>query len=122
MTVYDRIRQLRIEKRMTQTDLALKLGYKDGSMITKIESGSVDISQRKLVAFADALDTTPAYLMGWVEFPERTFNDRLTPDEHQLVVSYRSLSPFGKEKLLDRCEELKLLYGKKSEDTSAQSV
>ena len=36
-------------------------------MITKIESGKVDISQKKVLAFAKALGTTPAYLMGWVE-------------------------------------------------------
>ena len=74
MTLYDRIRQLRIDNKMSQTDLAQKMGYKDGSMITKIESGKVDISQKKVIAFAKALDTTPAYLMGWVsdeEYQER---------------------------------------------------
>jgi transcriptional regulator with XRE-family HTH domain len=69
MTIYDRIKALRISQQMSQTDLALKMGYKDGSMITKIESGKVDISQKKIVAFAKALDTTPAYLMGWTEDP-----------------------------------------------------
>ena len=67
MTIYERIRELRIAQRMSQTDLALKMGYKDGSMITKIESGKVDISQKKVIAFAKALGTTPAYLMGWKE-------------------------------------------------------
>lgn len=65
MTIYDRIKELRLLRKMSQTDLALKMGYKDGSMITKIESGKVDISQKKVIAFAKALDTTPAYLMGW---------------------------------------------------------
>ena len=64
MTIYDRIKDLRISQKMSQTDLAIKMGYKDGSMITKIESGKVDISQKKIIAFAKALDTTPAYLMG----------------------------------------------------------
>lgn len=67
MTIYDRIKDLRISQKMSQTDLAIKMGYKDGSMITKIESGKVDISQKKIIAFAKALDTTPAYLMGWTE-------------------------------------------------------
>ena len=69
MTIYDRIKALRIANKMSQSDLALKMGYKDGSMITKIESGKVDISQKKVIAFAKALDTTPAYLMGWTEDP-----------------------------------------------------
>lgn len=67
MTIYDRIKDLRISQKMSQTDLALKMGYKDGSMITKIESGKVDISQKKIIAFAKALNTTPGYLMGWTE-------------------------------------------------------
>lgn len=62
-TMYDRIRDLRIEKGMSQDDLARAMGYKDRSMITKIESGAVDISQSKIVAFARALGTTTKYLM-----------------------------------------------------------
>ena len=67
MTIYDRIKELRVAQKMSQTDLAEKMGYKDGSMITKIESGKVDISQKKIIAFAKALNTTPAYLMGWTD-------------------------------------------------------
>ena len=46
----------------------------------------------------------------------------LDDDECGLVLSYRSLSPRGKELLHERSEELKLLYGKKPEDSSAESV
>ena len=69
MTLYDRIRQLRIQAGMSQDDLARAMGYKDRSMITKIESGKVDISQKKIIAFARVLNTTPGYLMGWTEEP-----------------------------------------------------
>jgi transcriptional regulator with XRE-family HTH domain len=50
---------------MTQQELAQKLGYKSTSTIAKIESGENDIPQAKLVAFAEALNTTPADLMGF---------------------------------------------------------
>ena len=69
MTLYDRIRQLRMDAGMSQDDLARAMGYKDRSMITKIESGKVDISQKKILAFAKVLNTTPGYLMGWTEEP-----------------------------------------------------
>ena len=69
MTMYDRIRDLRIRNGMSQDDLAKATGYKDRSMITKIEAGKVDLSQRKITAFANALGTTPAYLMGWESAP-----------------------------------------------------
>lgn len=62
-TMYERIRDLRIERNMSQDDLAKAMGYKDRSMITKIEAGKVDISQKKIVAFAKALGTTHRYLM-----------------------------------------------------------
>ena len=71
MTIYDRIRQLRIRADMSQDDLARAMGYKDRSMITKIESGKVDISQKKILAFAKVLHTTPGYLMGWEEEPNK---------------------------------------------------
>ena len=72
MTLYERIRQLRIAAGMSQDDLAHAMGYKDRSMITKIESGKVDISQKKIIAFARVLNTTPGYLMGWSdEFPDQ---------------------------------------------------
>lgn len=45
------------------------MGYKDKSSISKIENGKADIPQSKIAAFADALETTPAYLMGWEEQP-----------------------------------------------------
>ena len=67
MTIYDRIRELRIVNNMSQDDLAHAMGYKDRSMITKIESGKVDISQKKIISFAKVLGTTPGYLMGWTE-------------------------------------------------------
>ena len=70
MTLYERIRQLRIQAGMSQDDLAHAMGYKDRSMITKIESGKVDISQKKIIAFANVLNTTPAYLMGWTDSKE----------------------------------------------------
>lgn len=65
MTVYDRIKNRRIELGMSQADLANKLGYKSRSAINKIESGLRDISQSKLSQFAEVLETTPTYLMGW---------------------------------------------------------
>jgi hypothetical protein len=36
-------------------------------MIAKIESGKVDLPQSKILDFSKVLNTTPGYLMGWVE-------------------------------------------------------
>ncbi len=52
---------------MTQQELAEKVGFKTASAVNKIELGLRDINQGKIVAFANALGTTPGYLMGWEE-------------------------------------------------------
>ena len=65
LEAYKRIRELRISAGLSQDELAKKTGYNDRSSIAKIEAGTVDLTQSKLVAFADALNTTPGYLMGW---------------------------------------------------------
>ena len=69
-TLYDRIKSRRTELGLTVEELAHKMGYKDKSSISKIENGKADIPQSKIAAFADALQTPPAYLMGWEEQPE----------------------------------------------------
>ena len=61
----ERIRERREALGLSQSELAKLLGYSDRSTIAKIESGINDITQSKIEAFAQALQTTPAYLMGW---------------------------------------------------------
>ena len=55
-------------------------------MITKIESGKVDISQKKILAFARVLNTTPGYLMGWTDdHPDDPLNDQPTTPEARII-------------------------------------
>ena len=65
LELYKNIKRRRQQLKMTQTDLALKMGYADKSMIAKIEKGNVDLPQSKILAFANILETTPGELMGW---------------------------------------------------------
>lgn len=64
-TLGQRIKRLRIERNMSQEQLAERLGYKSRSSINKIELGINDITQTKVIEFAEVLRITPAYLMGW---------------------------------------------------------
>jgi transcriptional regulator with XRE-family HTH domain len=66
-TIGRKIAERRKALGLTQGELADKMGYKSKSTINKIELGINDIPQSKIVLFADALHTTPAYLMGWEE-------------------------------------------------------
>ena len=79
MTLYDNIRKRREQLNITQQELAERMGYTSRSTISKIENGENDIPQSKIIAFAKALNTTPAYLMGWED--ETTNKSRPSGDE-----------------------------------------
>lgn len=78
MELYQRIKKRREELGLSQEELAKKMGYKSRSSINKIEMGENDIPQSKIIHFARALNTSPAYLMGWTE----EINDLLQFDKH----------------------------------------
>lgn len=63
MDMYDRIRKRRKELNMTQDELAKSTGYNDRSSIAKIEAKKADLSQSKIIAFAEALKVSTSYLM-----------------------------------------------------------
>ena len=67
MEIGERIKKRREELGMSQEELAQKAGYKSRSSINKIEIDGRGLPQSKIVNIANALDTTPAYIMGWEE-------------------------------------------------------
>lgn len=88
MKFYEKIRARREELGMTQDELAKILGYKSRSTIAKIEKGENDITQSKIIAFAQALKTTPGDLMGSDEFSVAPISkkiEQLSPDKQKQV-------------------------------------
>lgn len=85
MHIGDRIKARREQLGITQVELARKMGYTNHTTISKVESGKNDITQSTIVKYAKALDTTPAYLMGWEE-PEMDFILKLHGDD--FILSY----------------------------------
>ena len=65
MDIGQRIRLKRESLNMTQDELAKKTGYKSRSSINKIEIDGRGLPQSKIMSFAQALGTTPSWLMGW---------------------------------------------------------
>lgn len=65
MEIGDKIKRRRLELGLSQEELAYKVGYKSRSSINKIEIDGRGLPQKKIVKLANALQTTPAYLMGW---------------------------------------------------------
>ena len=87
MEIGERIKLRREALGMSQDELAKKVGYTSRSSIAKVETNANGMVQSKVVAFAKALETTPAYLMGWVE-DEQTEkkNDTIT----DIILKLRS--------------------------------
>lgn len=65
-----KIRSLREEKGMSQTEFAKLLGYNDRSMITKIEQGKVDLTHSKIKIVAKILGVLPENLTSVEVEPE----------------------------------------------------
>ena len=88
MTVGERIRELRELREMSQEDLAIKMGYKGRSSISKIEKYNDDQMTLEIVQKAsEILSCSPLYLIGWNKEPAPS----LRSDEEQLLEGYNLL-------------------------------
>ena len=65
MTTGDRIRERRVSLGISQADLAKRMGYSSKSAVSRTENAGNNIGQKRVKAFAEALDTSPEALMGW---------------------------------------------------------
>lgn len=63
MSLGENIKQARLMAKISQEELAKRLGYKSRSTIAKIESGENDLTQKKVAAFAKALNVSIDFLM-----------------------------------------------------------
>ena len=93
--MYDRIRNRRKELGMTQDELAKLTGYNDRSSIAKIEAKKADLSQSKIIAFAEALKVSTSYLMdGEVKEIEEKSNINMNHIEtdFMMIPLYESIS------------------------------
>ena len=83
MTIGERIAKRRKELGLTQEELALKLGYTSRSAISNVEKDKEDLTTTRVRKFADVLEVSPCYLMGW---EEKLF---LSNEEKSIVIAYR---------------------------------
>ena len=82
-TIGERIKTRRKELKMSQQELALLLGYKSSTSIARIESGNRELPQKKIQQTAEALHTSPEYIMGWEEKPK----DELDQGAHKIKIT-----------------------------------
>lgn len=98
MDTGDRIKKRREELGMSQEELAKKVGYKSRSSVNKIEIDGRGLPQNKIVIFAKALETTPAYLMGWEEINDGDIGNAFANNNlFEIINNISSLSPQEKK-------------------------
>lgn len=73
MTCGEKIKYLRKQMRLTQTELAYKVGLQFGT-ISKYEKDSISIPAENLSKIADVLNTSTDYLLGRIDTPN-TINE-----------------------------------------------
>ena len=102
MTIYERIRMLRINKGMSQDELGKRCGYEGRSMVSRVESGRVDLPLSKVDLFAKALGVSPAYLAGYEDNQTELDCSMLNLEGQEKVQEYISdLVDSGKYKKHD---------------------
>jgi transcriptional regulator with XRE-family HTH domain len=100
----ERIRSLRIERNITQTELAAKINATKQT-VYKYEQGIIaNIPYDKMELLAEALNTTPAYLMGW---EEKESNCTAKETMARNIKSYMNVGHISKQQL---CNDLGFKY------------
>lgn len=100
--IAERIKKIRLERGMTQQDLADALGLKSRSSINKIEMDTYEISLEKAKKIAKALNVDPDYLIfGDEEDKREEINrlfEKLDPRKQDAVLAFlQSLIEEGEE-------------------------
>ena len=85
MTVGARIRLVREKRGLSQDALAKLMGYKDRSSISKIEKETDEnIYMDTVQKFAEVLNCSPLYLMGWAKEENFDENDKVAAGAYQI--------------------------------------
>lgn len=85
MHIGDRIKARRVSLGWSQRELAERMGYKNHSVVARVEAGKVDLPQSRLDKFAKVLGLSHGYLLGIVSEETSKKNDQLA----ELVVRLR---------------------------------
>lgn len=110
MTIGQRIKARRMELKLTQRELAARLGYTDHTTLTRIEADKVDLPQSRIEKIAEVLGISVGYLMGWEENAEDlgALAGRVLKDPFllNLVQNCAALDPEDRETLTAFVEQL----------------
>ena len=110
MTTGERIKKRRLELGLSQEELAHRLGNKSRASVCTVENDKEDLTTDRIRKYADALETTPAYLMGWEDdagvLMDVTTGSERTQKAVELYDRVMSLPPADQTALLTLLESL----------------
>lgn len=112
---------------LTYDELARRTNLPKSALYRYLNGDTEKIPIDRFQSVCHELHVDAGVILGWKEDQDQNYQAYLkmyleNKVEQDLINTYRSLSLHGKNLLLDRAKELKILYGKKSEDNSAESV
>lgn len=120
-TIGERIKRLRMEHGMTQSELAAKVGYSGKDMVSRVESGQVDLTQTRLMQFADALYVSPIYLFNGSESVSEIGTLPPPTDLDKHIERYNRLDKVDKARIDERIDML-LESDKYKKDTTNEAM
>ena len=100
-TIGERIKKRRLELGMSQDELARIMGYKSRSSINKIETQGQELPIKRVHQLAEALHTTPEYIMGWEEKPKEKETTKMTFSNESYERLHRAIQLFAEKITLD---------------------
>ena len=112
----NKIKKLRKEKGLTLEQVGQMVGV-GKSTVRKWETGIIaNMKRDKIAALANALETSPAYLMGWLEEDEEQKNDTIADvilkmrTDNEFMSAVETLYKLDKDKLHSINQMLNTLF------------
>lgn len=115
----DKIKELRKKSGLTMRQLADAVNVSEAT-ISRWESGNIPNMRRdKIYDLAKALNTTPAYLMGWDEHSDtvqQTYKTNSDNESEELIILNRAVKKMTPEKQKKLLEMAKLMFAEDFDD------
>ena len=104
------IRNLRVEKGLTQEELGNLLGLKKAA-INKYEKGRVENIKRSVIEkMAEIFEVSPCSILGYTEDIKQPSTPPISLEEQKLLKSFNKLNDIGKREAVKRVDELTYVY------------
>lgn len=111
MEIGSRMKECRVILGYSAEQVAARLNVSPAT-IYRYENGDISkMPSQILKPLADFLCTTPGYLMGWSDEGRPSPGVSLSHDEEKLITVFRSVSPEGKNYLLQQADIASAMFG-----------